>query len=170
MNSALRKSFVAHCVKKNVACKRKGTKALATRPNTCSYVYHLKRADGTYVRVCKTCFVSTVGFTKQNDNIIKETFKHIAPGNQAVPGDFEDRRKYNGQTQQFNHQTIRNHIESYHPTVSHYRRAHAPNRRYLPSDDTIIDMYRQFIDSGKGSCSYINEFKRMNVSMTKHGH
>ena len=61
-------------------------------------------------------------------------------------------------------------IESYHPTVSHYRRAHAPNRRYLPSDVTIVDMYRQFIDSGKGSCSYINEFKRMNVSMTKLGH
>ena len=29
------------------------------------------------------------------------------------------------------HEKIKQHIESYNPAVSHYRREHAPNRRYL---------------------------------------
>ncbi|XP_072022749.1 LOW QUALITY PROTEIN: uncharacterized protein [Amphiura filiformis] len=34
-------------------------------------------------------------------------------------------------------QLIKDHISLYHPAVSQYRRAHAPNRRYLPSDKAI---------------------------------
>jgi len=32
------------------------------------------------------------------------------------------------------HKSIISHINSYHPSVSHYRRKHAPLRRYLPFD------------------------------------
>ena len=33
------------------------------------------------------------------------------------------------------------HINSYHPSVSHYRCAHAPLRKYLPSDLSIKKMF-----------------------------
>lgn len=29
---------------------------------------------------------------------------------------------------------LKEHIESYRPAIAHYRRKHAPNKRYLPSD------------------------------------
>ena len=34
---------------------------------------------------------------------------------------------------------IDEHIESYNPSVSHYRREHAPNRRYISPDFTVVD-------------------------------
>lgn len=39
---------------------------------------------------------------------------------------------------------INDHIESFQPTVSHYRREHAPKTRYLPSDITIKFMHEDF--------------------------
>ena len=38
----------------------------------------------------------------------------------------------------------REHIFSYHPSVSHYRRAHAPRRLYLPPELKINDMYNDY--------------------------
>lgn len=39
---------------------------------------------------------------------------------------------------------IKEHIKKYNPTISHYRREHAPNRLYLPSGITIKSMYDDF--------------------------
>ena len=39
------------------------------------------------------------------------------------------------------------HIESYHHTVSHYQRDCAPLRKYLPSDLTVTEMHKDFIQS-----------------------
>nr|CAI5819387.1 unnamed protein product [Callosobruchus analis] len=36
---------------------------------------------------------------------------------------------------------IRNHINSFNPKAPHYRRSHAPNRKYLPADLSITQMY-----------------------------
>ena len=58
------------------------------------------------------------------------------------------------------------HIESYHPAVSHYRREHAPLRRYLPPEITIRDMHQDFIAKYPGhKCSY--EIYRTVVSSMK---
>ena len=42
---------------------------------------------------------------------------------------------------------VKQHIESFHPQVSHYGHAHAPLRRYLPSDITITEMHTYFLTS-----------------------
>ena len=42
---------------------------------------------------------------------------------------------------------------SYGPSISHYRRAHAPRRLYLPPQLTITSMHKGFILQG-GKCSY----------------
>ncbi|GFS20485.1 CAI-1 autoinducer sensor kinase/phosphatase CqsS [Elysia marginata] len=65
------------------------------------------------------------------------------------------------------------HIETYNPTIAHYRSAHAPNRRYLPSDVTVHSMYNDFKDkSNTDMCysSFYKIFKTMNVSMVVLGH
>ena len=37
------------------------------------------------------------------------------------------------------------HIQKYNPAVHHYRREHAPNRLYLPSDITVVDMHADYV-------------------------
>lgn len=67
---------------------------------------------------------------------------------------------------------IREHILSYNPTISHYRRKHAPKRLYLPSDLTEKSMYDDFVASNNSvSYSlYCTVFKEMNISLVKLGH
>ena len=73
----------------------------------------------------------------------------------------------------FDRKPIREHIESFKPCISHYRRAHAPNRRYLSSELNVADKQKDFIDEGNGSCSYstyLQEFQPINISLRKLGH
>ena len=40
---------------------------------------------------------------------------------------------------------------SYHPSISHYRRVHAPNRFYLPSELSIRQMYQIYLEDGRNA-------------------
>ena len=63
-------------------------------------------------------------------------------------------------------------IELYEPDIPHYRREHAPNRRYISSDLTVSDMHKRFIESGGDQVwykLYNKVFKQMNISTTKLG-
>lgn len=65
------------------------------------------------------------------------------------------------------------HIKSYNPTISHYRREHAPNRLYLPSDLTEKSMHQNFLDThdyNVSYCVYSRQIKAMNISFVKLGH
>lgn len=69
------------------------------------------------------------------------------------------------------------HIESFNPTISHYRREHAPNVRYLPSDVTITFMHQHFIENfPESDRNYISydyyrrKVKEKNISFAQLGH
>ena len=47
---------------------------------------------------------------------------------------------------------IDEHIEAFHPETSHYRRAHAPLRRYLAPELTIQYMHSLFEEIHPGMC------------------
>ena len=64
-------------------------------------------------------------------------------------------------------------IEAYKPTISHYRSAHAPLRRYLPFEITIQSMYEDFKIKTESNISYLTFytiFKKMNISLAHLGH
>ena len=65
---------------------------------------------------------------------------------------------------------INTHIESFGPTISHYRRAHAPLRRYLPPELTVKLMYGYFKESYQNiKCSvdtYRRRVKKKNISFS----
>ncbi|KAF5281753.1 hypothetical protein FQR65_LT14548 [Abscondita terminalis] len=96
--------------------------------------------------VCKSMFMNTLGL--RSDSIITDYLKRTI---NDLPVDLKDKR---GQKRaetvraiaEKNYTDIKNHINSYHPQVSHYNLEHAPNRRYLPCDITIRDMYKDFIE------------------------
>ena len=63
-------------------------------------------------------------------------------------------------------------IEAYKPTISHYRSAHAPLRRYLPFEITIQSMYEDFKIKTESKISYLTFytiFKKMNISLAHLG-
>lgn len=73
---------------------------------------------------------------------------------------------------------IMSHIESFHPEISHYRRLHAPNKRYLPNQLSIAFMHADYLakhaNDSDLKCSYekyrITLSDTMNISFAKLGH
>lgn len=65
------------------------------------------------------------------------------------------------------------HIRSYNPCVSHYRRAHAPNRLYLPHELSIKDMHQNYLQKyPPDSVSYTTYMRRVgaiNIGFVKLG-
>ena len=71
---------------------------------------------------------------------------------------------------------MKRHIRSFKPQISHYRRAHAPNRLYLPCELTITEMYVDYVEECKKDeqrclsyVSYTRELKSQNISFAKLG-
>ena len=68
-------------------------------------------------------------------------------------------------------QDINVHIMSYGPTISHYRRTHAPKRLYLSPELSLSQMHHDYI-AGGGKCSYLayrNQIISRNISFAKLG-
>lgn len=70
-------------------------------------------------------------------------------------------------------EAIREHLFGYGPSISHYRRSHAPNRLYLPSDLTEKSLHEDYAAKQhlKASYSlYCKVVKENNISFVKLGH
>ncbi|VEN33902.1 unnamed protein product [Callosobruchus maculatus] len=131
------KQFVLERVKQ---CKKgRSTTKNQTSPRVYSYKYYLTSEKAEEVRVCKIFLLATLGYEKENDrmlkNIRKTDPKCIAPKT-------DGRRR--SCPRKVDRNTIIEHVNSFNPTISHYRREHAPNRKYLPSDINITLMYKDF--------------------------
>ncbi|KAK9700381.1 hypothetical protein QE152_g31269 [Popillia japonica] len=92
------------------------------------------------INVCKIFFVATLGYPPENDRILK-TLRKNELGSVAPKPDQRGRHPNKTKIDEF---TISEHILSFRPTISHYRREHAPNRLYLPSDISVVKMYNDF--------------------------
>lgn len=82
-------------------------------------------------------------------------------------------RGHHSNVTKIDRQVVLEHIKSFRPLISHYRREHAPNKLYLPSDITITLMYKDFREkkpSFKISYElYRKEVADMNISFAKLG-
>lgn len=100
------------------------------------------------VPVCKTFFVTTLGYRSTNNNILKSTLN--LPGGNAISPELykkqDGRGRHNNKKNKIDKDLIRQHVERYKSSISHYRKEHAPLRRYLPTDITIKKMHRDFLE------------------------
>ena len=125
-------------------------------------------------QVCKCFFLHTIGY--HGDQVVKSALKNIRKDGGVVVGAHGDRRGQHVPQNKFDEgyrKHVIDHIESFRPQVSHYRRDHAPNRRYLPSDLSICSMHQVFNESqqasGQDQCSfqyYYKVFSSMNISFS----
>jgi hypothetical protein len=97
---------------------------------------------GIKIQVCKPFFLTTLGFKKTNDRVL-DTLRHYF--NDQLEA-FDDFRGIKSTKKYLYKHLIDDHIESFNPTISHYRREHALNIRYLPSDITVTLMHQLFLE------------------------
>ncbi|KAK9694961.1 hypothetical protein QE152_g33189 [Popillia japonica] len=131
LNREARNTFIIHDMKR--FHKKRNTAGLtSTRINT--FKYYLKNNEGQDINVCKIFFLATLGYPPENDWILK-TLRKNELGSVAPKPDQRGRHPNKTKIDEF---TISEHILSFRPTISHYRREHAPNRLYLPSDISVV--------------------------------
>lgn len=95
--------------------------------------YYLKDDQGVDFQVCKKFFLGTLGYPLHNDRIVRDVLtKTSAHGLIATPT-----KKGHPSEKKIDRGSIRDHDGSFNPSISHYRREHAPERLYLPSDINI---------------------------------
>ena len=114
-------------------------------------------------------YLSTVGITK---NVIERFFSKLDQGAVAPPPSLWGKNPHPKKLSAESIRLIHAHIDSYHPSVSHYRREHAPNRLYLDPTLTILAMYADFISKHPNICGltiYWREVRAKNISFVKLG-
>ncbi|XP_051511635.1 uncharacterized protein LOC127416361 isoform X1 [Myxocyprinus asiaticus] len=153
-------TFVSHTVTQSLK-KRLTTDGPSRRSKT--FQYHLNNSLGEPQDVCKPFYLTTLGYHPKNDRVIISVI-----GNPSATQPPQDRRGRHPPANKLDLSLIREHIESFNPTVS----AHAPNRRHLPSSVSIMKMYKDFKSKSTTPCSYETYRKAirdMNISFTKPG-
>lgn len=149
--------------------RRKFTKDQVDR--NYSRIYSLPNGKNESVPVCQKMFLSTLGYT--SDKVIISVLKKSA--GKLIPS--PDKRGKHVPSNKLHcniEQQIRDHIMLYNPCVSHYRRAHAPNRLYISPMYSSRKMHADFVESHDGECTvshtrYFQEIKRMNIGFVKLG-
>lgn len=121
------------------------------------------------IEVCKVFFLHTLGYS--SDSVIS----HLLKGTRGTLNiaSSKDKRGINSPPHKFKEmyrQEIIAFIESHRPVCSHYRREHAPNRRYLPSDLSVAQLHNVFNQGHVGeTCSYSyfhSVFLSLNISFS----
>ena len=136
----------------------------SNRIKQCSWSYFLRK-----VPVCKAMFLSTIGY--KSDKILTVTRKSTA-------ADKRGKTSNKNAVSQEVVTEIKEHIhQTYEPTISHYRRPHAPHRLYVDSSLTQLDMYSHYKDTFTlaGASRIVSRptfariVKDMNISFAKLG-
>lgn len=174
MSYVERHLFIQDCTQKTLVKRRTTltTENEKKRKNN-SNKFFLKDKTGILTEVCRTFFLTTLGYNKNNNTIIKTSIPGNSVTQQMVVKD--GRGKHTTRTRQLDKMLLEQHVKSFHPSVSHYRRVHAPNRLYLPSDLTITLMHNDFLRKNKDTkCCYYTYrafvTDDMKISFTKLGH
>jgi len=131
-----RRSWLDSHIRLLTVARRRGK---AAKRNV-SLSYSLPLDNGTKAPVCKAMFMS-LGI--KNDAVII-SFVRAKQKNAvaAVTPTTETRGHPPGKM--YDPEMIREHINSYHPQISHYTRDHAPLRRYLESHMSIRILWKDF--------------------------
>ncbi|KAK5915999.1 hypothetical protein CesoFtcFv8_001541 [Champsocephalus esox] len=88
-----------------------------------SFIYRLKDEDQVPQQVCKLFFLSTLGYHPTNDSLVLSVMGKDISTPLAPP---KDQRGRHAPANKLDQKPLHEHIESFHPSVSHYRREACP--------------------------------------------
>ena len=150
--------------------EEKSTTSVASSKRSVVRRYHFN-VDGNAIPVCALFFRHTLGY--KHDSIITHMFKNMSEDDITPLSDARGKHKPKHALTDYTLDLIDYHILSFKPAVSHYRRAHAPLRRYLPPELSVRAMWTFFKEDHPNDkvceTTYGNRIKRMNISFCKLG-
>ena len=119
-----------------------------------SLKYKLPSQQGVKIDVCKTMFLRTLGL--KTDGMVTQLLKAKRRSYEDNIAPINDRRGKHEvyENHKADYEAIRYHINSYKPSISHYTRVNAPNRRYLNPELTVTDMLADYNSSSSKKVSY----------------
>ena len=128
-------------------------------------------SNGTSEGVCKVFFLRTLGYT--NDTVITKMYDNLTPSKIRPKKDQRGKHTPSHALSDEEKRIIDEHIKSFKPAISHYRRAHAPLRLYLPSELNMKQMFKWFKEANPGKriseLSYCRRVWKMKISFAKLG-
>ena len=159
-----RKNFVCQVTRECVKRRQKGV--FGERKRSGNYQYSFK-VEGVVISVSQKLFLETRGYS--SNQVLKTALKDHG---EVKPNC--DKRGKSPAVNALSEEKIRDiiaRIKSYDPQISNYRRAHAPNRLYLPSTLGITKMYKAYLENGFNVSYdiYRREVNKLNISFTKLG-
>lgn len=146
--------------------KTRTTKEGRNKRRDVSYYYHFQ-VKHEKIDVCKTFFLTTLGYNPQNN-------RHVHAALRKEIDNQKDKRGSYKRQNVIDRDIIKDHIQSLNPTISHYRREHAPNKLYLPNDINVTMMHQCFIEKYPNMSvsfeTYRKVVKEINISFAHLGH
>jgi len=145
LSSSEKRSFIINFCE-HLETKRLRSEGEITSRRTQSIAYHLRDETGKRVNVCKSFFLTTLGKDPRNDKMIHYSMAKN-PDNVFI----SEAHRLTGRRGNYRKSSLEvdDHIKSYDPSISHYRRPHAPHVLYLNSELTISCMYLDYIEKKK---------------------
>ena len=101
-------------------------------------LYFMPKENGELIQVCKTMFLRTLG--APTDGLLKRFVEAKARSPEESIYPCIERRGRKKATTNPTRDAVIQHINSFNPVASHYRREHAPHRRYLETHMSIQSM------------------------------
>jgi len=134
------------------------------QPRSCHNIFSLRSETGQSVVVCQKFFLTTLGYS--SNRVLLEMIASVRANN-GVPR--ADKRGDKPPPHKVDSTLIKEHIESHHPVMSHYRREHAPQRRYITNETNLKKMHADFLakhgtENKIGYDAYRKIFSSMNIS------
>ena len=102
--------------------------------------YSFSSITGEKIVVCQAFFLSTLGLSSDQMTMLKKKKGMYIKVTPDQRGHHEPKHKLQASVSE----AIENHIKSYGPSISHYRRKHAPNKLYLSPEFTVSSMFNDF--------------------------
>lgn len=135
---------------------------------SCTYRYFLTTDLGEKAEICKTFFLTTLGYDQKNDRIVTNVLRSM----DSTKNFLTDGRGLHKRNRMLDREIMKKHVESFHPCVAHFKRELGLNKRYLPSDITLPFMHKDFLEKHPHitNCSYdiYQDFvtKELNITFT----
>jgi len=164
-----RRAWIYSQIQRTEPKRKRKPETTSEHGRTYTGTYFMPDEHGTQKKVCKQFFLSTLGY--KSDKLLTVLMSANTRPELTPKADMRGRHPPANKLSADTQNSIREHIQSYHPTVSHYRREHAPWRKYLAPELTVTDMYKDF-RAKNGEISY-QTYRRvlssMNISFVKLG-
>ena len=134
------------------------------RKFTRAYSFPAPNESVETVSVCKVFFLHTLGL--KTAARVDEMMKVKRLSFEGKVNCAEEKRGGMRKKRLVDTNIIIDHIESYHPLISHYTQKNAPNRRYLDPDLSIKAMWDDFVQKNPNVCKdskYYKVFADQNI-------